>query len=271
MGDSSKIRRITPFFPVTHSARGWLLFLIADEDLAPPRRPVFFFWSALLTSDCFCEDSLLWFDFGDLSPIIFIFLLAWLTHLRHRSFPPGGAVIMRLGVSPCKGPPPNDFEGSGYFFLYFDNTLRLDRKLFGTLGLSRARYGLQNYMPGLPSQAFALALVFHALHLLPVPRVWHLSWRWCAIITFAAVAVQFVWVMLGLLGAIRWYIAFDFLVVTGAVALLVSSLVDARPGGTLNGHATLSFPKNLFFGGKADFFLAQMAALAPPPRPPFWR
>ena len=35
-------------------------------------RACFFFWSALLTWACFCEDFF-WLDFGDLSPMIFIF------------------------------------------------------------------------------------------------------------------------------------------------------------------------------------------------------
>src|ERR1035437_9596763 len=52
----------------------------------------FFFWSALLTLACFCEDFF-WLDFGDLSPITFIFFLR-LTHLRHDSFSAGKAIVL---------------------------------------------------------------------------------------------------------------------------------------------------------------------------------
>lgn len=50
----------------------------------------FFFWSAMLAAACFCEDFF-WFDFGDLSPIIFIFCA--LTHLRHVSFSEGKLIM----------------------------------------------------------------------------------------------------------------------------------------------------------------------------------
>jgi hypothetical protein len=46
-------------------------FFLAAADLAAAAD--FFFWSALLTLTCFCEDFF-WLDFGDLSPIILFFL-----------------------------------------------------------------------------------------------------------------------------------------------------------------------------------------------------
>jgi hypothetical protein len=52
----------------------------------------FFFWSALLTLACFCEDFF-WLDFGDLSPITFIFFCG-LTRLRHDSFTAGKAIVL---------------------------------------------------------------------------------------------------------------------------------------------------------------------------------
>jgi len=55
----------------------------------------FFFSSALLVLACFWFDFF-WFDFGDLSPIIFVFF-SGLIHLRHVSFS-GGRLIMHGGV-----------------------------------------------------------------------------------------------------------------------------------------------------------------------------
>jgi hypothetical protein len=56
----------------------------------------FFFWSALLALDCFCVDFF-WFDFGDLSPITFIFFCG-LTHLRHDSFSEGTPIVLAGAV-----------------------------------------------------------------------------------------------------------------------------------------------------------------------------
>ena len=55
----------------------------------------FFFWLALLAWACFWF-VFFWFDFGDLSPIIFI-SFNWLIHLRHVSFS-GGTFIMLGGA-----------------------------------------------------------------------------------------------------------------------------------------------------------------------------
>jgi hypothetical protein len=55
-----------------------------------------FFWSALLTLDCFCEDFF-WLDFGDLSPMILIFFNG-LTHLRYDSFPEGKTIMLTGAV-----------------------------------------------------------------------------------------------------------------------------------------------------------------------------
>jgi hypothetical protein len=47
-------------------------FFLAAADLAAAA--CFFFWSALLALDCFCVDFF-WLDFGDLSPMMFNFLI----------------------------------------------------------------------------------------------------------------------------------------------------------------------------------------------------
>lgn len=52
----------------------------------------FFFWSALLTADCFCVDFF-WFDFGDLSPMCLTFF-SELTRRRNRCFPAGVGTLL---------------------------------------------------------------------------------------------------------------------------------------------------------------------------------
>lgn len=56
----------------------------------------FFLCSALVALACFCVDFF-WFDFGDLSPMVFNFLLQ-LTHLRHVSFSGGKAILPAKAV-----------------------------------------------------------------------------------------------------------------------------------------------------------------------------
>lgn len=56
----------------------------------------FFFWSALLAMACFCDDFF-WLDFGDLSPIIFIFFCGFI-HLRHDSFSEGKVIMLSKAV-----------------------------------------------------------------------------------------------------------------------------------------------------------------------------
>jgi hypothetical protein len=70
---------------------GYRVFIAADLAAAA----AFFFWLALSACACFWFDFF-WFDFGDLSPIIFI-SFNWLIHLRHVSFS-GGAFMMLGGV-----------------------------------------------------------------------------------------------------------------------------------------------------------------------------
>lgn len=56
----------------------------------------FFLRSAVLTSAFFCV-VFFWFDFGDLSPITFIFFYR-LTHLRHVSFSAGRAILSAMAI-----------------------------------------------------------------------------------------------------------------------------------------------------------------------------
>ena len=56
----------------------------------------FFFWSALLALDCFCEDFF-WFDFGDLSPMILIFCYG-IDCLRHVIFSAAWPIVLVGGT-----------------------------------------------------------------------------------------------------------------------------------------------------------------------------
>ena len=65
-------------------------FFLPAADLAAAA--ALFFWSALLTLDCFCEDFF-WLDFGDLSPMI-LFFFCGLTCRRHLIFSDGDGRVL---------------------------------------------------------------------------------------------------------------------------------------------------------------------------------
>jgi hypothetical protein len=89
----------------------------------------FFFWSALFVLDCFCVDFF-WFDFGDLSPIVLLFVFV-LTSLWHESFLPRRKDCNGLDGR-CKAMPPA--QG---FFDCAECLHSFPRDLFTTKSLAR--------------------------------------------------------------------------------------------------------------------------------------